>query len=57
MDRNLIRRIWKATMVAFCSFVFLPLLHGAIDRGAIRGTISDPQGAVIPKCQGHHHQR
>ena len=37
-------------VVGFCLLVGLPA-WGAIDRGAIQGTVTDAQGAVVPNVE------
>lgn len=48
-SRNL-RRLGLTLLAGILSIGALPLLHAAIDRGAIRGTVTDPQGAVVPNA-------
>jgi hypothetical protein len=46
----------KNCVCVACSFAVLALFHAgtsqaAIDRGSIRGTVSDAQGAAVPKVR------
>ncbi|MFB3923359.1 MAG: carboxypeptidase regulatory-like domain-containing protein [Terriglobia bacterium] len=50
MDPKKMRKTCSVLAVAAATLFLLPGLWAAIDRGAVRGTVTDPQGAVVPNA-------
>src|SRR2546423_13335044 len=43
--------LWNLLRLGLCVLAGCASIWAAIDRGTIRGTVTDPQGAVMPQVQ------